>query len=140
MNTLHLYPLEQAAFNELPKNLQEGWTWQEEKLTFEDSDVYRDLRLSIMKLHDSALLELRDRLRNVKSNEETKTFLDEFDLRHVNNEDLTQIFYAMGPTPLNYIILSTLALAKNDEDVEMAANLSGMRHIILEAFIPAYAA
>lgn len=139
MNMLNLTKIELALFNALPADVRDGWKVVEETLTFEDTDYRRHMRLSVMKLHDPRLVSLRGKLLDLKDKpQEAQKVLDDLDLSSVNDDDMLQLFYAMGPDPITFMILHLLQPGADDEAVKMASALSVIRHVILLAFVEAY--
>ena len=136
MNTLFLFQEEQSTFEALSPALREGWEVETETATYEDSAEKQIMRLSILRLHDPTLKELRQKAQNANSAEEIATLLQDFDLKDVDEDDLAELFFAMGPTVLSQLISSLLASAKTDDDVEGITALTTIRHSVLHALIP----
>lgn len=139
MHMLNLTKTELDLFNALPVAVQDGWKTVEEQLTFEDTDYRRHMRMSVMKIHDPQLLTLRSKLYELSAKpEEAQKVLDDLDISTVNDDDMLQLFYAMGPDPLTFMILQLLQPGADDESIKMASALSIIRHVILLAFVEAY--
>jgi len=139
MMYLHLTKTEKDLFAALPDSVRNGWKTEDEALTFEDTDHRRYMRMSVMKLHDPRLLGLKKKLMELKDKpEEARKVLEDLDIRTVNDDDMLQLFYAMGPAPITYMILSSLQPDATDEDLKNVAALSMIRHMILLAFVEAY--
>ena len=136
MNPLFLLREEQAAFEALSSDLREGWEVEMETATYEDSVEKQIMRLSILRLHDPTLKELRDKAQSAGSVEEVATLLQDFDLKDVDEDDLAELFFAMGPTILSQLIASLLASAKTDDDIEGITALTTIRHSVLHALAP----
>lgn len=138
-NTLHLTKGELELFNKLSDAVRNGWKPVEEVLTFEDTTHRRYMRMSVMKLHDPRLLGLRDQLMNMQEKpEEARKLLDSLDVSSINDDDMMQLFYAMGPDALSFMIIQILMDNPDDAALEMVASLSMIRHMILFAFVEAY--
>ncbi len=139
MHMLNLTKIELHLFKALPADVQDGWKTVEETLTFEDTDYRRYMRMSVMKLHDPRLVSLRSKLMELKDDPAAaQKVLDDLDLATINDDDLLQLFYAMGPDPISLMILHLLQPGADDQNVKMASALSIIRHVILLAFVEAY--
>ncbi len=139
MLTLQLTKAEMTLFQALPESVRNGWKTEEELLTFEDTPSRRSMRMSVIKLTDPRLLRLRTQVSELQQKpQDAKKLMDDMDFSDVNDDDLLQLFYAMGPDVLTFMIVQLLQPTANDEDVQMVASLSMIRHLILFAFVEAY--
>lgn len=128
-----------TLFQALPESVRNGWKTEEELLTFEDTPSRRSMRMSVIKLTDPRLLRLRTQVSELQQKpQDAKKLMDDMDFSDVNDDDLLQLFYAMGPDVLTFMIVQLLQPTANDEDVQMVASLSMIRHLILFAFVEAY--
>ncbi len=134
MNTLYLTGTEQAIFDVLPKILTEGWKTERELLTYEDSPERRQLRLALLRLHDPALIALREKTQQSHSVKEVAEMIAEMDMRKVDEDDLASLFFALGPNDLSLLIKHLLRAAESDKDVEGVTALTVVRHAVLQAF------
>ncbi len=65
--------------------------------------------------------------------EAVKTLVDE-DLSGVDEDDLAQLFFAMGPAAITELISKHLESLTTDEAVEQLAALTTIRHSILASY------
>ncbi|MDD4319766.1 MAG: hypothetical protein PHW10_05590 [Candidatus Peribacteraceae bacterium] len=131
---LWLTATEQAAFRALPPAVQDGWQVQPETRTYEDTPEKRNIRLSMVRLHDPKLLALRDKVQEAASGDAAAALLDGMDLEGVADDDLAELFFALGPTLLTRLIEPMVLEAKSDDDLEGVAALVTIRHSMLSAF------
>ena len=136
MNTLYLTVEEKKIFDVLPVNLKEGWDVQVESRTYEDSPERRAARLSLMRLHDPKLLAFREKAQKVSSEEELKVLIRTMDLNGVIDDDLAELFFALGPVLLGQMIVSLLRDARSEKDVQDIAPLTDIRESQLNARVP----
>jgi hypothetical protein len=134
MKTLFLTPQEQAVFDALSDDLKEGWETEGETLTYDDTPQKRMIRLSLLRLHDPVLLELRDRAEKAQSPEELANLLHDLDLKDIDDGDLASLFFALGPVVLSQLISHLLGAVTNDKDIEGVTALTVIRHSILSSF------
>ena len=134
MATLYLTPTEQKLFEKLSPELREGWEVEAEKLVFEDTPQKRRIRLSIMRVNDPWMKALTDRVASVNSEQELASLIEGIDLKGISSDDLTEIFFGLGPDALSWPIGAQLVEAASDQDVEAASALSTIRHYLLEQF------
>ncbi len=133
MNTLLLTSDEKKVFDALPASLKEGWQVEEEKIFFEDSLESRNARFSLMRLHDPMLLKFRENAERATSEEEVVKMMQEMDLRSVADDDLSELFFALGPTILTGLVDAMLGAVKTDKDLADIDALLVIRHSLLEA-------
>jgi len=138
MTELHLTLAEQKLFASLPANLREGWTVVEEMQKFDDTITHRRTRVSFLKLHDPKLNVLKEQIEGTKDAAEIAKLVADFDLKEVQQADLAELFFALGPQPLYLIIAATIPTVKTDKDVESLAALSLIRNALLRAFVRNY--
>lgn len=136
MQTLFLTPQEEAVFARLGADIREGWNIAAENLVFEDSPMKLHLRLGLLRLHDPALLKLRER---VKTLQDPKTIAEEIssiDHSLLLHDDLAALFFAMGSGVLTELIALLLPAAASDKDLADLAALTFIRHEILVSYHP----
>ena len=136
MNTLTLTKEEEKAFAELPEAVREGWDVQAETIRYEDTPAKQLMRLSLLRLHDPALLALREKAGRAGSGDELVALIQGMDVSAVDDSDLAELFFALGPTVLSELIAVQIASAKTDADVEGVQALTVIRHSILSSFHP----
>jgi hypothetical protein len=131
---IYLLQEERALFNKLSDSLQEGWNVVTENLHFEDTPQKQRMRLSIMRPKSGQLMELAKELHACKSEEEFQGLVERIDMKKFPAEDLTELFFGLGPDAISWSVSRLLAGAKTDEDIDAASALSAIRHFLLEHF------
>lgn len=133
MNVLHLLPSERTLLEALPASLQDGWTVEEESLTYKDTLQKQMMRLSVVRLHDPSLIKLREKAQTIINPQQMTDLLASQDLSLVGEDDLAQLFFALGPNVLSQLIAELLKKVKSDADMEGVTALTVIRHSILNA-------
>ena len=133
MKSLYLYQTEIEFFNKVPQDIQKEFTVHQETLDFVDSTEKLMTRLSLARLHDPKLLSLRDL---VQSSGDLLGTLQNISLDEVEEEDLSELFFVMGPTLLTSFITGLLATAKTDADILSISAMVEIRHSILSSYNP----
>lgn len=136
MNTLYLTAEEQRLFDALSSDMREGWQTQMEDERYADSADKQMIRLSLVRLHDPRLLKLKKQAEQAGSIEEVATLIQSMNLKDVDEDDLAELFFALGPAALSRLIVDLLAAAKSDSDVEGVTALTIIRHSILTSLHP----
>lgn len=124
-------------FGTLPEDLREGWKVETEALSYADTAQKQLIRLSLLRLHEPKLIDLRKKVQTSSSMEEVIKLLQKSDLQDVNEDDLAELFFALGPITLTGLIDYQLKLCKKDTDVDGIAALTLIRHSILHALTSA---
>lgn len=136
MNTLFLTAEEQKTFGALPAKLREGWTVHaEQEGNLRDDAAHRAMRLQLVHLHDPKLKEFIQRGSALTDAHALAEFVASADLHGVEDGDLAELCFALGPVPLSGIIAILLAQAKHDDDVEGIQALALIRHSLLVAMV-----
>ncbi len=125
---------EQRIFTSLPPSVQDGWEVREETQAFTDTPERRNARLNLMRLHDPKLLAFQKQARIESAPDAIGKLLEEMDMRDVAEDDLAELFFALGPDVLTHIITPLLGAAKDDGDVDDIASLLLIRHSLLASF------
>src|SRR3989344_8023312 len=133
MNTLTLTKEEEKAFAELSEAVREGWDVQAETIRYEDAPAKQLMRLSLLRLHDPALLALGEKAGRAGCGDELVALIQGMDVSAVDDSDLAELFFALGPTVLSELIAVQIASAKTDADVEGVQALTVIRHSILSS-------
>lgn len=136
MRTLHLTMQEQVLFDTLPDALREGWETEAETLSYEDTPQRRMIRLSLLRLHDPKLLAFREQAKQAQSAEEIAVLMESIDLKDVDEGDLAELFFALGPVTLSLLIAALLRTVKTDTDIEGITALTVIRHSVLASLQP----
>lgn len=132
-NILYCSPAEKEAFLSLSDSLREGWAVKDETLTYTDTPKNREIRFMIARFHDPKLLKIKEGFKSVKSDEDFVKLMETIDLGAMSETDLGQIVFALGPDALSAFILATMKTVDTDSDLVMLANLSELRHELLES-------
>lgn len=132
MKTLHLTDSEQALYQNLAADVRDGWEIATEDLPIQDSPEKRAVRMSLLRIRDPKLVLIQE----LAAGGDSKAVIDAIqnhDLSEVNEEDLQQIFFALGPVVVTKLIESMIPEAKTDKDVEGITALTVIRHALLSA-------
>ncbi len=127
---------EQVLFDTLPDALREGWETEAETLSYEDTPQRRMIRLSLLRLHDPKLLAFREQAKQAQSAEEIAVLMESIDLKDVDEGDLAELFFALGPVTLSLLIAALLRTVKTDTDIEGITALTVIRHSVLASLQP----
>lgn len=133
MNTLHLTTGEVALYQKLPASLREGWTVQEEKLTFTDTIERMHMRADFAKIHDETTKDLVKKIAGAKSADDAAVILQSMDKKTIDTVDLLEFAFVIGPDGLSTLLRVKLESASTDDDLLDAAGLSELRHELLES-------
>jgi polysaccharide pyruvyl transferase CsaB len=131
MNTLFLTATERAQYDALPSDIRDGWNVSDEILTYADTAQKQIMRLSLVRLHDPSLVELRRKMSETKTQEDMLALVASMDVRLVNEDDLAELFFAIGPSMLSQLIQLLLSRVQSDKDMEGVTAISVIRHTIL---------
>jgi len=133
---LYLTVDERTLFDALPAKLKEGWEVKEEKGTYQDDDMKRMLRMTFVRLQDPALKQLQVKLKSVKNEQELVELGKTVDFSSASEEDLAELFFAMGAKDMTRLLRMKMHSAQMDDDLDGIAALSGIRHTFYES-VPA---
>lgn len=133
MKTLYLTEREQLVFETLPADVRDGWQVEREDLTYTDTVQKQVLRLSLVRLHDPSLLKLREKALQAGSLDELTSLLQTMDLRLVDEDDLAELCFALGPSMLSQLVSLLLRKVTNDKELEGVTALTVIRHAILRS-------
>jgi len=123
--TLFLTSAERATFDALPSSLRDGWDVQSESL-----ETYESMRQ----------IQIRYSLADFSSHPEINSFVESIVNGGEPNMDVIdslspevekEIFFVMGARGVKSLIETLLPEVANDEDVELLASLSVIRHELL---------
>ena len=130
LTTLYLTAKERSLFDGLDDELREGWTAEEEQIAYKESDERQKVRLSIMNIQDQRLQDFMKKSHTAKTSEDLLTMISDVDFSQMNDSDLTEIFYALGPNTLSQLLSQLLWDATDDSHIEEIASISTMRHLL----------
>ena len=136
LNVLHLTDTERAIWRTLKPEIQEGWTIEPENGNFRDSPERRRMRLHLLKLRDPRLLDFQEKAKKASTVDALTALILETDLKGVNDADLAELFFAIGPGPIGKIVESMLGAASVDTDIEDIAALTTIRRSLYQAMTP----
>lgn len=131
MKTLYLYPAERSLLEQKPQDIRAEFSVEEETLDFNDSEERMRTRLLLTRLHDKRLLEVRDAVLAGAAPEDVTKDLP---VEEIEESDLAELFFALGPTVLSTFIVGVLATAQSDTAYLSLAALSDIRHALLRSF------
>jgi hypothetical protein len=130
MNTLHLTAQEHALFSALPSSLREGWEVITETVRFADSPEKRNMRLAYMRLRDPKLHSFCQKAKMMDATQ-VASLMATVDLKGVPDEDLLELFFALGPDALTEAIGGMLKGLETPDQLHDLSALSFLRHSIL---------
>lgn len=134
MNTLYLTADEKKLFDALPAAVRDGWVIELEQRTFVDTPEKRNMRFSLVRLHDPKLLAFRDRIASMSSADALISVMKDMDMQGVSEDDLAELFFALGPNVLSVIIPALITAATTDASLEEVCSLSVLRRSLLSSF------
>ena len=129
MTVLVLTADEKKAFTALPDALKEGWQVQDETTKFSDTAEEQMMRIKLMELKGFQFADLPLKSKNITP-EQLEEWAKSLSLSKLSDDDMTEIFFALGPVSLSRIIVQLLELAQNDQDVEFVSALATIRHVL----------
>ena len=122
---------EQSVFSTLPAAVHTMATIESEMLSYEDSEKKREIRARNMQLRHPSLLKLRERLTSTLTPKEVAAILATMDLSVLPEDDLAELYFAMGPTVISDLIGNLLKNVRTLEDFEALTSLTLIRHSLL---------
>ncbi len=128
---LYLTAEEQQRFQALPAALKTGWNVQPEVVTFRDDPDQFMLRAKSLNVKSQVLLDFQKRCSILKSEEDVLAAVEAVDFSSVNDDDILELLFVIGPQGLSATIVSTLEKAKTMDEVGQAGALSVARHTLL---------
>ncbi|MFA6522917.1 MAG: hypothetical protein WCS85_00930 [Candidatus Peribacteraceae bacterium] len=131
MVPLYLTAAEQKTFSALPDALRDGWVVEEETEVFVDSPASRRSREELIRVRNPHLADVQRRLAAAESEQEAGEVVQSFDIASLTEEDLLQLFFALGPESVSVLLGAVLAAAREDRDLEVVAALGNLRHLFL---------
>lgn len=133
MNTLYLTATEQSLYDSLSDALRDGWTTTDETLTFRDTDHRRRIRFEMLKLDDPRMQHFMEKAAQTETAEALDALIKGTDFTEVSDADFSELMFAIGPDGVTILLHAALKTAKDDDDVAYAAELSNVRHGLLES-------
>lgn len=127
---LYLTTTEQAMFEALSNELKAGWAVRPATITYEETPEKRLARFRIMQIRGKALRAFQEKVRTATTTEEIDAMVQTIDIDQVDDIDLTEILYAMGPELMEQFIMYYLKKATSDEDIKGIAGFSTIRNLL----------
>ena len=131
--TRYLTPAEQALYDGLSDALKEGWSTEEEVLTFEDDVKRRQVRLDLMDLDSKKLERLILRCGPSCTEAQFEELVSEIDFSTLSHADLWEISFALGSEAMTYILSKLLQDVQTDEQLEGICAFTFLRHEFLKS-------
>lgn len=127
---LYLTPKEQEQFETCSNELKAGWKVHAATIVYQENPTKRLARFRIMHIKGKALKTFQEQVRTASSTEQIDAMVQTIDIDQVDDVDLTEILYAMGPVLIEQFILYYLKKVKSDEDIKGLAGFSTIRHLL----------
>ena len=125
---LYLRPDERQMFSALAEGLTGGVLVEDENVEPTDSATAMRVRLELLRVQDPLLSEFAKKAVNCATAEEASALFAATDISSVHDDDLAELFFALGSLTLTAIIKDLLAKASTAEDLEDLEALTGIRH------------
>lgn len=132
---IHLTAAEQLLWVKVPQNLQSGWTVETETGTWRDSPERRRMRMQLVHLKDPKLLAFMEKAKSAVSADALAALLSETDLQGVDDADIAELFFALGPAAVGKLIELMLTTAKTAADIEGIAALTTIRRSLYASLL-----
>lgn len=133
---LHLTADEQALFAAVPENLRRKVNIESETLTYVDTPQRKQIRVQNMKLSATALLNFKGKVTAGSTVEEMTTLLSTANLAALSEDDLSELYFALGPDGVSMLIIQMLPHVRKEEDFEALISLCVIRHSLLLSLSP----
>lgn len=136
MNTLYLTADERKVFEALSSQLKEGWEIDQERGAIRDDVFHRTMRLQLLHLHDQRLLAFVKSGNALADADAIATLLTTTDLKNVDDADLAELCFALGPVSLTKILGMLLPKVQTDDELEAVQAIALVRHSLLSVMNP----
>lgn len=105
--TIFLTAEEKELFNPLSDDLKGDWELKDEVINYEESADKQRMRCKLMKLSDPVLQKAFDEIQSIEANsqEAFAAWVDSLKLAELNDEDINEIFYALGPVSISKMLV-----------------------------------
>ena len=134
---LHLRPDEKEKFDALSDELKDGWKVEEEKLMHDDTPKKRSMRILLLRIRDQKLQSFVEEAKKENDASKLASLVHDTDLSDVNDADIAELFFALGPEALSKIIMAMIGDIGSDEDIEGVAAITIIRNSLLTSMQPA---
>lgn len=138
-HTLHLTRAEIALWDVLPKGLRDGWDVEEEERYCRDSPGRRSRRMQYTRFDDQDLALYFRRCERSGVADTVARYMCGFDILRLNDRDLLEYCYVLGPAVLGKMLEELLRTAELPENIQRIARLSAARHQMFMHFTSAHA-
>jgi len=128
---LYLRQEEKKIFDALPEKLKEGWNVTEEKLNTYERPEEIKMRALMFKVEDPLAYKLLEKMKNTESLGTLQELSATFNT--FSKATMLDIFFTLGTNVLSALLKGFLASTKADEDLKGIAELSAVRHALLES-------
>lgn len=129
MNTIRLTQAEQRLFQTLPENVRSAWTVSPEEIEYQESHAKQRVRCKFMKL-SSALQKSVEQIGALASQESFEKWAASIDVRQITDNDLREIFYALGPVSIGRMLEQMIPHVVSADELEAVAAIAAIRHIL----------
>lgn len=133
MKTLYLLPAEEKLLAALPGDITAGWTAEKETAVIIETADELKLRYRIANFTDPNVKALAESMKGAASSAEIEKILQTFDMQKLPQDQLAELFFTLGTKVTGWMITYVLSKAKDQEDMEGAAGLTLIRHMLIEA-------
>lgn len=133
MKTLYLLPAEEKLLAALPGDITAGWTVEKETAVIIETADELKLRYRIANFTDPNVKALAESMKGAASSAEIEKILQTFDMQKLPQDQLAELFFTLGTKVTGWMITYVLSKAKDQEDMEGAAGLTLIRHMLIEA-------
>ncbi len=133
MKTLYLLPAEEKLLAALPGSITAGWTVEKETAVIIETADELKLRYRIANFTDPNVKALAESMKGAASSAEIEKILQTFDMQKLPQDQLAELFFTLGTKVTGWMITYVLSKAKDQEDMEGAAGLTLIRHMLIEA-------
>ncbi len=131
MSTVYLTTEEKERWEKLPSNFIENITVENETMQFADSPEKITIRMRNLKVEHPSLVALREHAKDVQTADDFKNALESIDLEALPENDLMELYFAMGPELIGSIIKESIGDIASSDDAESFASLTFVRHGLL---------
>lgn len=128
--TLYLTAEEKAVFDGLSDELKEGWSVGVEEIVYEDNPLKQRARYDVMNVQAPNLQDFKEKAKTASTKEEIDALASELDVSTFNDVDITELFYALGPTSIGILISKALEETESDEDIQGILGMAALRHLL----------
>ena len=127
---LHLRSEEQKVFEDLSEDIRDGWKVEKEELESFERPEELKMRSLMLSVQDE-IKPLLEELQNSESMEDARAVLSSLD--SLPKSAVLEIFFSIGARGLSVLIHALLSSVRSDEDLGGVAELSQIRHALLES-------